>query len=363
MWPTTLTYQAALRGPHRRSVKVDVYDIDGNPRALGLRPTSGFVDANLTNRVTRSASFTLTRPFYPLTADDPLSPEHAVVQISAGIRYGTYQEELFPLFRGRIWDATLEPNGQVRFSCEDLAADVISYRFEQPRTTTTGTTLGEIRTLILEALPQAVFGTDTVTDAATPQSLTWDEDRGQALDDLAASLGGRWLANGAGEFTVRPYDYQLGAVAQEFRDGPGGLLTGATVLRSRAGVSNSIVVVSERTDGSPPLRVPARDSTTGSPTQFGGLFGRVSTILNVQTPLSFTAAQMLAQTQLRSSIALGRQWSASVVPDMSLEPGDTAAMQFMDVRDTQIIDSIRYPLETQAPMEISTRAGTTTGVS
>jgi len=363
MWPTTLTYQAAIRGPHRRSVKVDVYDIDGNPRALGLRPTSGFVEANLTNRVTRNAQFTLTRPFYPLTADDPLSPEHAVVQISAGIRYGTYQEELFPLFRGRIWDATLQDNGQVRFDCEDLAADVVGYRFEQPRTTSAGTTLNEIRNLILEALPQAVFGTDTVTDAATPQSLTWDEDRGQALDDLASSLGGRWFANGAGEFTVRPFDYQLGAVAQEFRDGPGGLLTGATVLRSRAGVSNSIVVVSERTDGSPPIRVPARDSTTGSPTRFGGLFGRVSTIINVQTPISFTAAQTLAQTQLQSSIALGRQWTANVVPDLAIEPGDTVDVEYMDVRDRQIIDSIRYPLETDTPMQIATRAGSTTGVS
>jgi len=152
-------------------------------------------------------------------------------------------------------------------------------------------------------------------------------------------------------------------VAQEFRDGPGGLLTGATVLRSRAGVSNSIVVVSERTDGSPPIRVPARDSTTGSPTRFGGLFGRVSTIINVQTPISFTAAQTLAQTQLQSSIALGRQWTANVVPDLAIEPGDTVDVEYMDVRDRQIIDSIRYPLETDTPMQIATRAGSTTGVS
>src|SRR5687768_6043146 len=136
MWPSTLTYQAALRPPHRRSVRVDVYDIDGNPRALGLRPSGGSVTASLTNRVTRSATFTLTRDDYPAIADDALSPEYAVVHISAGIRYGTDEEELFPVFVGRVWDATLQSDGQVAFGCDDLAADVISYRFEQPRTTT-----------------------------------------------------------------------------------------------------------------------------------------------------------------------------------------------------------------------------------
>jgi len=359
MWPSTVTYQAALHANPRRSVRVDVYDINGQPRALGLRPTGGSVNASLTNRVTRTADFTLTREHYPLVAADPLSPEEAVVHISAGIRYGTDQEELFPLFVGRVWDATLQPDGQVSFICDDLAADVVAYRFEQPRTTTAGMTLAEIRTLILEAVPQAAFGTDTVTDQPTPQSLTWDEDRGQALDDLAQSLGGRWYALGDGRFVVRPFDYALGPVVQEFRDGPGGLLLDASIPRSRTGVANSVVVVSERADGTTPIRVPARNTATSSPTRFGGLFGRVSQTIKVQTPISFAQAQVLARTQLQAASALSRQWSPALVPDYSIEPGDTVNLQFMGVRDTQIIDSITYPLDTTSPMTIETRAGTT----
>lgn len=359
MWPSTLTYQAALRAPHRRSVRVDVYDIDGQPRALGLKPSGGSVTASLTNRVTRNATFTLTRDAYPLTADDVLSPEYAVVHISAGIRYGTDQEELFPLFVGRVWDVTLQADGQVAFSCEDLAADVISYRFEQPRTTTAGMTLAEIRRLILEAVPQASFGTDDVVDQPTPLSLTWDEDRGQALDDLAQSLGGRWYALGDGRFVVRAFNYTVGPVAQAFLDGPGGLLLGASVSRSRTGVSNSVVVVSERADGTTPIRVPARNTATSSPTRFGGKFGRVSEIIKVQTPLSFPQAQTLAVTQLSAASALTQQWTVDVVPDYSIEPGDTVDLAFMGLRDRQIIDSIDYPLDTQNPMRIATRAGVT----
>ncbi|MEU2510161.1 DUF5047 domain-containing protein, partial [Streptomyces sp. NPDC007863] len=312
-----------------------MYDIDGQPRALGLRPSAGDVSASLTNRVTRNATFTLPRDYYPVTADDPLSPEYAVVHIHAGIQYGTGQAETFPLFEGRIWDATLGADGQVAFNCQDLAADVISYRFEQPRTTTAGMTLSEIRRLITEAVPQATFGTDTVVDAPTPQSLTWDEDRGQALDDLAQSLGGRWYALGNGQFVVRAFDYALGPVAQALHDGPGGLLIDASVPRSRAGVANSVVVVSERADGTTPIRVPARNTTTTSPTRFGGRFGRVSQILKVQTPLSFPQAQTLAQTQLQAASALTRQWSANVVADYSLEPGDTVDLAFMGVTDLQ----------------------------
>jgi hypothetical protein len=215
-----------------------------------------------------------------------------------------------------------------------------------------------------------VFGTDTVTDQPTPQSLTWDEDRGQALDDLAYSVGGRWYALGDGTFVVRPYDYQLGPVVQEFRDGNNafldggrGLLTEATILSSRTGVINSAVVISERPDGSAPVRAIARDDLTGSPTQFGGLFGRVSQINKVQTPLTPAQAGVLARTQLQSSGALKRVWGVNVVPDHALEPGDTVDLEFMDVRDRQIIDSITYPLENQTPMAITTRAGMTTGVS
>lgn len=355
--PSTALYQAVLRQPHKRVVRVDVTDIDGVVRASALQPLSGQVRATLTNRVTRSASFSMPAEFYPATADDPLSPEFAVAHISAGIGYGDGTFEIFPLFKGRIIDASRGPDGEVDFQCDDLADDVVKYRFEQPRTTQEAMTLQEIETLILEALPQATFGTHTVTDQATPM-LTWDEDRGQALDDLSNSLGGRWYALGSGDFVVRPFNYETGAVAQTLHDGPGGLLHEATVSRSREGAANSIVIVSERADGSAPVRVPARDNSPGSPTFFGGKFGKVSQIIKVQTPLTQTQAQVLAQTQLAASTALTEQWSVAVVPDMSLEPGDTVDLEHRNLGAVQIIDSITYPLDTQTPMTIATRAGT-----
>lgn len=356
--PTTTLYQTVLRQPHKRVHRVDVYDIDGLPRLLGVQVHGGSVDARLTNRVTRAADFTLSADLYPDDPDDPLSPEFAVAHIYAGIGYGDGTEEVFQVFKGRITDVARANSGEVSFQCDDLAADVIGFRFEQPRTTTAGMTVAEIQALILEALPQATFGTNDVVDQATPQ-LTWDEDRGSALDDLANALGARWYALGNGDFVVRVFNYEPGPVAQTLFDGPQGLLNRATVSRSRQGVANSIVVVSERTDGSAPVRVPTRDISPSSPTFFGGRFGRVSQIIKVQTPLNATQAQVFGQTQLAASTALTSQWDINITPDHSLEPGDTVDLRHRGLLATQLIDSINYPLDATTDMRITTRSGTT----
>lgn len=356
MLPSTDLYRNTLASPHKRSFSIDVTDIDGVVRASNIRPLDGSVSASLNQRVTREAEFTLEGTWYPATADDPLSPEFAVVHISAGIEYGNGLTELFPIFTGRVDQADRRPDGTVAFRCFDLANDVIEYRFEQPRTTTQATTLAEIRSLILEAVPQAVFGDDDVTDTPTP-SLTWDEDRGQALDDLSSSVAGRWFTLGDGSFVVRSLSYLSGPVVATYADGPRSMVSTATTIRSRAGAFNSVVVVSERTDGSDPIRVPARITNPSNPLAFGGKYGRVSQIINIQTPLSVTQAQSLATTQLNASSALREQWTVGMVPDMSLEPGDTVDLAYRGHAGRQIVDQIVYPLNNRNLMQVTGRAG------
>lgn len=361
MLPHTALYTQVLPTPQKRAVKIEIRDIDGGLRAtLSNRGTheviTGDVTAVMTNRVARSASFTLADEWYPRLPTDALAPEAAVAHISAGIRYGDGSEELFPLFVGRVTDVTRNADGSVAFGCQDLADDVIGFRFEQPRVSQRPGILQEIEELITEALPQAVFGTHTVVDGVTPQ-LTWDEDRGQALDDLAAALGGRWFTLGDGSFVVRPFTYEPGPVVRQYLDGLGGLLSSATVSRTRSGVANSVIVVSERADGTAPVRVPVRDTASGSPTRFGGPFGRVSQVIKVQTPLTTSQAQVLGRAQLRASRALTEQWSATLAfADHALEPGDTVQVRYRGVLATQVIDRVRYPLANGDTMQIAGRA-------
>ncbi len=376
MLPASDLYKSVIHGPHHRIAYVDSYTIDGAALALDVPITTGSVGANLTNRVTRTATVTVADQWFPRTPESAFSPYHAVVRVRAGVRYGDGTEETWPLIVGRVWSVARSAGGSVTFGVDDLAADVVAARFEAPeRSRNAGSVfigvpryisgtgeqpapasiLAEIRRLISGAVPQAVFGVDGVTDAPVPP-LVWDEDRGQALDDLAAAVGGRWYALGDGSFVVRAFDYQQDTVAQQFLDGPGGLMLSADVTQTRDGTANSVVVVAERMDGSEPVRRIVRDVSTTSPTRYGGPYGRLVQVHKVQTPLTVDQAQTLAQTQLAASTALVEQWGAEVVPDYSMEPGDLARLSYRGYSTDQVIDSISYPLVTGTSMRLATRS-------
>jgi hypothetical protein len=355
-------YKQAIHFPHRREYRIDVTDIDGVPLATDLRVNSASVDANLTNRVTRTASVTVDDTLFPRLPTDPLSPYQAVVRIRAGITYPNGLSELFPLFVGRVYTVNRPGNGSVVLECDDLASDVIAYRLEQPWVRTSPLSIvGEVENLILDALPQATFGTNDVTDAPTPD-LVWDEDRGKALDDLANALGGRWYTLGDGSFVLRLFTYDVGTPVQDIFDGQTatgeqGLLSNATVSITRDGTANSVTVISERMDGTDPVRVNARDVDPSSPTLFGGRFGRVSQVIKVQTPQTAAQAQVFARAQLNAAKALTEQWSIQCVPDHTLEPGDTVRASYRGYSSVQLIDSISYPVaDTGSLMTLSTRA-------
>jgi hypothetical protein len=353
--PSSDLYKAVLHGPHHLVAYVDSYDIDGNELELNVPLVSGSVTAQLTNRVTRTAEFTLSDEWFPRTPESPFSPYQAVVRIRAGIGYGDGTEETFPLITGRVWDVRRSAGGSVTFGVDDLAADVVAARFEAPEKSSSLPVLGEIRRLILGALPQATFGMDTVNDAPTPP-LVWDEDRGQALDDLAQAVGGRWYALGNGDFAVRPFNYQQDTVMQQFLDGPQGLMSTADTSVTRDGTANSVVVVAERMDGSEPVRRIVRDVSPSSPTLYGGKFGRVVQVNKIQTPLTVSEAQTLAQTQLAAVGALSEQWAANVVADYTMEPGDLVRLGYRGYSADQIIDGIMYPLVTSNTMSLATRS-------
>lgn len=372
MIPSSVLYKPSLLGPHQLAVRIRAYqlgvliaDTEANtgPGVDSLPLPDGTVDASLTARVTRT--FAGTFPDERFTGDplDILSPYLTILFIEAGIRYGNGLTELFPILKGRVTDAVRQEDGQTGVTCDDLAADVIAFQFEVPQNSvTTHSTVAEIQRLILQALPSATFGASDVDLSNVPQ-LTWDQDRGQALDDLAAAVSGRWYALGDGDFVVRQYPYTVGSPVATMTDGPGGMIASARITITRQGAFNSITVVSERMDGLPPIRALARNNVPGSPTLFGDGYGRVSQIIRVQTPLTQLAAGALAKSTLAASGALSEQWVTNIVPDYTLEPGDVVDLTSRRRTSRQVIDRITYPLTTGALMTLSSRSRVEPAVS
>lgn len=355
MLASSATYKAAIHRPHKLAFEVDLYAGPGGPKIENDVPIyGGAISAVLTHRVTRTGGFTLGPGFWPTSATSPLTPYQTVAVVRAGMTYGDGSKELFPLITGRVGEVVRNADGSVSARVDDLAADVIGFRFEQPRNSDTSTIVAQIQRLISDALPSATFGANDVTDALTPK-LTWDEDRGDALDKLAEAVGGRWYALGNGDFVVRAFPYDVGTVVQTVSDKPEGLLVTGTPSITRDGAANSITVVVERFDGGTPFRVTARDSSPTSPTRFDGPFGRISQIIKVQTPLTMGQATLYARSQLNASTALSSQWSISMVPDYTLEPGDTIRAESRGIRESQLIDQITYPL-LPGTMSLGTRA-------
>lgn len=365
-------YRSSLPYPTKRVTVVDARDINGNLLAADIPVIGGSVSASLSSTVTRSMDLTVDDSLFPTGPTSPLSPYISVLHVRAGTEYPDGSRDLFPVFTGRVYQVDRGADGKVRVSADDLAADVIAYRFETPASSTPGgSTVAEIHRLITGALPQATFGANDVDDQAVP-ILTWDEDRGRALNELAVALQARWYALGNGDFVVRRYPYTVPSPVMRITDGQPshtrafeslrgipettGVVATATRSVTRDGTANSVTVVSERLDGSPPIRYTARDFNVGSPTFFGGLYGQVSIILKPQTTIDLPAAQALARAQLNASRALTEQWSFSMAPDYSLEPGDAVIVGYRGQEATQVIDRITYPLMTDKLMAVGTRS-------
>lgn len=357
MLTATAQYRATLPYPHKRHTIMQVFQEGVQVASISdLTFSEGSVTASLTSRVTRSVTLTFSDEDFPDDVNAILSPYSSVLHISTGIQYPNGLWEVFPVFTGRVYEPQRQPDGTVTVRGDDLAADVIAFRFEAPQNTVAeATVLEEIERFILQAIPAATFGTHNVTDQDVPE-LTWDEDRGLALDDLAEVLQGRWYALGDGDFVVRLYPYTAGTSVSTITDGPGGLVETATRTLTRDGVANSVTVVAERFDGTSPIRVTARNTDSSSPTMFGDRYGRVSKIIKVQTPLTSAAAQQLAVEQLAAASALSEQWTVNMVPDATLEPGDTVTVSYRGQSAVQVIDSITYPLTTNGLMTLQTRS-------
>lgn len=353
-------YKAALPYPHRREIRVQVFqggvmvgDSDSDPRLL---PVAGRVGASLTSRVTRRLDMMVDPSLYPAGPTDLLSPYASVLRVSAGIGFPDGSREMFPIFTGRVATVDRAGDGDVEVSAEDLAADVVGFQFEQPQASNAGTPITtEIRRLITQAVPDATFGTDDVPAGTTPV-LVWDTDRGKALDDLAEAVQGRWYVLGDGSFVTRRYPYATGTPVASLVDESGGVVVTASRSITRWGTANSVTVVSERMDGTDPVRATVRDTDPSSPTRFGGPYGRVSQVINIQTPITLPVAQELAKAQLEAASALVEQWSIGIHPDYTLEPGDTITVSYRGLSSVQVIDRISYPLLTGPDMGIEARA-------
>jgi hypothetical protein len=354
-------YRAALAGPHRivsylqvwrEGMRVDTYGDDGLPFF------SGTISATLQSQVTRQLTFGCHESLWPVNNSDLLAPYGNEIRAWYGVSAGAAPDYVWQVFRGRIDTVTLEENGVVSVQCVDRAAAVKESGFVRPQNSHIGSLVtSEYRLLVTDGVPDATFGTFDAIGTITPQ-LTWEQDRGDACDDLAKAAGAFWYALANGDYVLRfvPWAVTQTSVLT-LSDGEGGVLVSAVPVKSRSEVFNQITVTGERADGTTPVFALAQDTDPDSPTNMNGAFGVRSKTVSLQATTTQGQANSLARTLLRLSKALTQSWTLSMPNDASLELGDAITINARGLpQELQVVQGFNLSLLGDAPMTIQTQA-------
>jgi hypothetical protein len=311
------------------------------------------VSATLTTTEGRSCTLKVSRQLTDAGLLNPLSDEVIV-------RTGVPGVQMVPIFTGRV-DARGKPSGgDVGITCMSRSTEAFRAALEQPFASIDGASVvSEIRRCLQDVNPGWGLDPGTVSLAIkVPAGLAWEDSRERALSDLCVSAGCLLLPDRVGSFVLVPSIFAQDAIPLPvitLTDGENGVLVKADEIESRQDVVNSVTVIVERTDGSPPIRVTARDMDAGSPTGWGGLFGKQSRVIKVDTPISEVEAGIYAHRVLRASLALARSWHIEIPHQPLLDPGDVIGVTSRGEPMLHLVESVDYAGAGDQPTVLATR--------
>lgn len=351
-------YREALATSHQPYFLIEVLDGFQNVIATDLVYLGGSVNATLTSRVARTCTLTFDESFYPYEPDQLLAPYGNMIRAWRGVEFADGSFYAWVVFVGRIQQTTLNADGTCSVYAADFAADVVENKFVIPTNSQAGTLVStEVQRLISDGFPQAAFEPFDIQDIQV-RPLTWQLERGQALDELATSVSAFWYPLATGRFMLRRYPWTVpSAPVVTYSDGDDGSVYDSTSSRSRENVYNVLTVSGERLNGDPAVYATATDTDPNSPTRLGGGFGVRSQLLRLQTPGTQGSAQDAANNNLNRLVALTDTWEWDMTPDAALELGDTVSLNVRGRSDIiQVVASYRIPLDLSGPMTVQGRS-------
>jgi len=290
----------------------------------------------------------------PIRMDHPLQAYGQRLFIEVGIELGGGIIEWSPRGWFVITDSDVD-NDAVDVQCGGLLTYINEARFVSPFQPT-GTFESTVRELIEPALT-AEF-TD-LTDRAIPGSMSWDEDRRQALGEVLDAWPADAQVDENGVLQVHPL--VDAAPVLSLTDGAGGTVIHAHGGTTRSGAATAVVARGQKADGTH-LQGVAYDTAARSPLRYGGPFNPLPVPYFYFSPLldTVTQCQLAAQTilaRLRRNAA--HNFYAELVPHPGLRSGDVVAVtsEELDLDAVScVIDSYKYPHTAgQGPMTLGLR--------
>lgn len=351
-YTVTDAQRAALLGSHEMTTRVVC--LRGGVNMGEIPIVDGAVSATYGTRGGRDASIVVSREVTDAGLLNPMSDQ---VIIYTGIK-GVVD---VPIFTGRVDVREDDSPGEVNVPLLSRGAEAIRAAFEVPWPATVPLlSTSQVINILQDVNPDWGVDISRATPRAIAPTLVWEEDRGQALDQIAQGASQIWQPDRTGGFTYYDNPYAIGpSLASEsvvtLTDGEGGVTVGVRDSMSREGLYNSVTVVTERTDNTEPIRVTARDTSPTSPTYWGGIFGKQNRVVKNQSPQDAASAGILALRILRQSLALQRSWTITLPHMPLLDPGDVFTLWYRNEVTAQVVQSVSYSVSADQPTVISSR--------
>jgi hypothetical protein len=380
--PQTSSYRQALAAPHNAYSRVELWKSgirqeifnqgDPNNPADWNRPVyfTGSIRATLNSRVARTLTMNVPAWLYPYEDDDLLDPFGTHLRCFRGVRYGDGSVDEFPIFSGPLKRVTPQVGDVATVTANDLANEVILAGFIGPSQSDAGAdVVAEFQRLVSGGYPAATFGTSDTFPNTVP-ALSYDTDRGAALDALAKASGAFWYPLADGRFVIRRIPWTVPLSMQPLRMGSGdepsigtaGTVTSAWPDRGNDGVVNRLVISVERPDGSAPVFAVVQDDDPTSKTWIGGPYGVKAVTIRLTSADNAATALSAAKAAFARAKARTEAWRINCVPDASIELGDAIGLYWRGRFKLQLVAGYTMPLEPNGVMAIDGRDLVDSGV-
>ena len=356
MYPVSDRFLARLAESHSPITRVQLFLTDG--RVVDLDHTGGSITVDRAQAIRRTCTVTIADPtLIPRTPTDQLATYGSRLRISRGVNYGDGSTELVPLGVFRLDSVDGDVNdGPANLQGKDLSVCVQDDKFTSTYTAT-GTVVGAITALIKRSLPDADILSQITDTSIGSRAFDVQADPWAGCQEIAAAAGAEVYCNADGVFvistlpdlTTTPPVWAIEAV-------DGGVYIKASRAMSSDKVFNGVLASGENTaDNVPPVSYLATDSDPGSPTYWGGPFGRRPDFYSSSTLTSVNACAQAANLRLAQAKAPNATGDISSLPNPALEPGDIVRVTHQDgSRELHQVASFSVPLDLGGEFPIAT---------
>lgn len=358
MLPVTPRFLEALLGSHRVSVAVTIVPPTGAP--ITAQAIGGSLRADRDARVRRQGSISVAFDLELAAATIRELPFGGYVLIDRGILYPDGKLERPRVATLRVenvsWSAT---QGQATIELADRMAQVQDEPFTTPYAPTGLTPAQAAEQLVRDVFGDTILYHVTATGGTPLADTVYDQDRAQALGDLASSIGADATFDAAGDFVLAPSPPDPATLTPvwTFDVGDFGTLIETQENLDRSSIRNGVAVrgAADLTvvPPIPPVYALAVDADAASPTRWAGPFGKVAMIVSSTSVQTQAQADATAASLLNIRLGLARTVTLRGVPNPALEPDDVVLARYPDGREEHLrVNAITLPLDPAQPVDV-----------